>query len=129
MGKRGAADRVDCLSQVDMILALILVICHAAIDWYRIEKLKKQIDHPVETVLFVAVAATGTMIVMNWWFVALALGVRLLIFDYALNLMRGKNWDYLGEGAQTDKLLKKLNKWVVLAFRGLLFALSAILYY
>ncbi len=112
-----------------MILAIILVICHVLIDWYKIEKLNSEIDHPVETVVFVAVAAIGTMIVMNWWFVVLALGVRLLMFDYLLNALRNRDWDYLGEGAMTDRQLKKLNKWWVLTLRGLLFGLSAILYY
>jgi len=112
-----------------MILALLLVIAHSLIDWYQIEKMKVGINHPVELAIFVVASVIGAMIVLNPWFVVLCLGVRLLMFDYLLNLLRGRSWDYLGEGAMSDRILKKLNKWIVMAMRGLLFALSIILYY
>ena len=123
--------RVDCLEEKEvkkMILAVLLVVVEVTVDYWQISR-GKGINHAIEFSIFIIVSVGVSMLVQNPWFIALALGLRLLIFDYALNILRGLSWDYLGEGAASDRIFKKINRWVLLSGRCIFFALSAWLYY
>lgn len=50
------------------------------------------------------------------------------VFDYVLNKHRGKPWYYLGKQSLFDRLLKRINPYVLLVLRFVLVVLSVIAY-
>jgi hypothetical protein len=48
---------------------------------------------------------------------AFTFGCYVLIFDYALNLLRGLPIEYLGEESETDKILSNYHPLTVLIFK------------
>lgn len=35
-----------------------------------------------------------------------------LLFDYTLNILEGRSWNYIGQTAETDKLWRKYGGWL-----------------
>lgn len=62
----------------------------------------------------------------NYYGAFLYLGLRFSIFDYAMAILRGQSWDYLGSNI-IDSILKNINKWVLLSIRIVVLAIT--LYY
>lgn len=64
--------------------------------------------------------------------IAFATGCFVLIFDYALNKLRGLPWDYLGndpiDGSRTDTFLRRFNPYHVLVIKSLAFLAGLLLY-
>ena len=124
-----------------MILAIALTLIHIAIDWFCIEveftwwKIKKKrtsINHALHEGIFFAAVAIGTLLTMNAFFFAIAYGVKLFIFGPILNLVRGKKWYYQSKeehASRTDKIFRKLNKYVVLGIRVCSLVLGMWVYY
>ena len=57
------------------------------------------------------------MATLNWLLFPLYIALWILIFDYSINLMWGKNMFYLGKTAKWDIMLGKVNKYVLLLGR------------
>jgi hypothetical protein len=49
-----------------------------------------------------------------------------LIFDYALNILEGRKWNYIGQTAKTDILWKKLGGWIPQLVFKLIFLITTI---
>lgn len=57
------------------------------------------------------------MATSNWLLLPLFITLWILIFDYSINLMWGKDMFYLGKTAKWDIMLGKINKYVILGAR------------
>jgi hypothetical protein len=45
------------------------------------------------------------------------LGIRYAIFDISFAVLRGQDWWYLGTTSPWDKIIMRVNKYVLLSFR------------
>lgn len=100
-----------------IITWLIVIAVKVAVDSYQIEVQKKNIRHGFELFL-VAITAllhqalSGVNRIEEWefagWILLFQTMSYWLLFDGALNLMRDKEFFYIGENAASDKLFKKL---------------------
>lgn len=95
----------------------------------------------VKDALWLLIAAVVIMALFWWLFDinplkigAMILGWRILVFDYLMNIFLKEfsesheniNWfTYMGTTAFTDRLISKINPWIRLAVRVVLFLLSA----
>lgn len=96
-----------------MILVIsLIVIVHAAINWYIIERMKQRPNHFFHVVIYFVVCST--LIIWFPWLKVLAISAtaRLAIFDPLLNLMRGKNIDYNGALTPVPERKKSFWDWV-----------------
>ena len=55
------------------------------------------------------------------------LGARFAIFDIAFAVLRGQDWFYLGGTSNWDKVMKKVNKYLLLSLRIII--LITVIYY
>lgn len=100
-----------------IITWLIVIAFKVGFDSYQIEVKKKNIQHGFE-LLLVAITAllhqalSGVNRIEEWefagWILLFQTMSYWLLFDGALNLMRDKEFFYIGENAASDKLFKKL---------------------
>lgn len=86
-------------------IVLAITLLHAYIDSYLIKK-NKYINHTVEAILYSAVCSMFIYILRSgdtgkWWlFSAITVTIiRTGWFDFALNLMRGKELNYVSPNA------------------------------
>ena len=118
-----------------MILITATILIEAAIHWYIIERKKKDPKDNdalmiLRTFFYVGVASYFAGVAYIWtldyilklllW-VAIVVTMRWSLFDYALNIMRGKELFYLGDETFDDKIEKLLNGWLLLTFKALAF--------
>ena len=106
-----------------MIYAIAIVIIEALIHWYVIERMHKDPKDNdglmvIRTIAYIGLAAFLAGVSYHWTLdyiislfvcVGLLVGVRWALFDYALNLMRGKPLYYLGNETIDDKIERKFN--------------------
>lgn len=77
---------------------------------------KHDFNSAMRLFLSMALAALFGMVDGHSYGVLIYLAARFAIFDPCIALLRGQSWDYLGNNF-TDKILKKLNRYVLLFFR------------
>lgn len=77
---------------------------------------KHDFNSAMRLLVSMALAALFGMVDGHSYGVVIYLLARFAIFDPCIALLRGQSWDYLGSNF-TDKILNKLNKYVLLAFR------------
>jgi hypothetical protein len=116
---------------------------HAWQEAYRIEVLKRHIDHRIRMILrvFVFLAygtfihwfserelteltvnrIAGSVFLMGAWF--------WLLFDYLLNHHRDRPFTYIGKTSAIDRVFFKLGWFVMLLAKILAFAFAAFVYY
>jgi hypothetical protein len=126
-----------------MIVITATILIEAAIHWYFIERLKKDPKDNdalmiLRTLFYVGVASWFAGVAYVWtldyifksllW-VAIVVTMRWALFDYALNIMRGKPLFYLGNETIDDKIEKLLNGWLLLTFKALVFIGCSLLIY
>lgn len=71
--------------------------------------------HWLSLVMSLVVVAVANWILKGDWIVAGLLYVSVRAwFDLLYNTLRGKKWSYLGSGAFTDRILKKINPLMLL---------------
>lgn len=96
---------------------LIVIAVKVAIDAHQIEIKKKNINHGFELALVVIMAVihqglSGVNRIEEWelagWILLFQTMSYWLLFDGLLNLMRDKEFFYIGENAASDKLFKNL---------------------
>ena len=112
-------------------------------DYYVITHLKRSDNKLITTLMALAVAVgcwvwfssvTNAVEVLGAWHsltycILLGFTFRFCIFNYGLNLMRGKDWDHLGNNAWDNFERATFNKWFWLVTRVLLFIGSFPFYY
>lgn len=49
-----------------------------------------------------------------------------LLFDYTLNILEGRKWNYIGETAEIDKLWKKSGGWIPQLIFKIVFLITTI---
>ena len=118
-----------------MIVIVLTILIEAAIHWYIIERKKKDPKDNVafttlRTFFYIGVASYFAGVAYAWtidyvfklvlW-VGIVTVMRWALFDYALNIMRGKELFYLGDETFDDKIEKLLNGWLLLTFKALAF--------
>jgi len=64
----------------------------------------------------------------DWLLLPIFISLWILIFDYSLNLMWGKNMFYLGKTAKWDIMLGSVNKYLLLSARVALVVGSTLMY-
>lgn len=98
------------------IILVLLIVCNATIDRYRIEVLKQSFTekmYRIKTFIRSAIMIANSIISLllshnplNVWNIAaltvLQSAVFWLFFDILLSLLRGKEWDYIGKTASSD---------------------------
>lgn len=96
---------------------LIVIAVKVAIDAHQIEIKKKNINHGFELLLVAIMAVihqglSGVNRIEEWELAGCILLFQTmsywLLFDGLLNLMRDKEFFYIGENAGSDRLFKKL---------------------
>lgn len=128
---------------MDLVVYIFVAIFAADVvwDWYKIEKQGRQIKHGLDTAIAVGLYAAALVVLALvgkiTWVEALGVAIvypalRWLAHDLALNLLRGKKWDYVGvdqHSALTDKLIVWLRGWRVPAWfaRAIAIAISFVL--
>jgi hypothetical protein len=95
------------------VINLVLITIMAFIDWDIIEIQKKMIDNTAHIQRFVIKAIIPIPLIIIFikkatFITFFLLGLNLMIidwitFDLLLNLLRKKDWYYVGKTAQTDK--------------------------
>ena len=94
-----------------MILTLIIFtivnILLAVIDSRLIGK-RRRILHGLNGLIYAAILAVPYFLFHNLWLIGALLFNRMLVFNIALSLSRGKYWDYISPApkAITDKIAK-----------------------
>lgn len=85
----------------------IVNIVLAFIDSRKIIK-SKTINHAVNAAIYCTMVAIPVFILHNYWLIGALLFTRLLVFNIALSLFRGKKWDYISPSptAVTDRMAK-----------------------
>lgn len=101
-----------------ILLWLLVPIGKAVVDWYIIERLKKPVDHLIESIFvgmamilygaFVFDAQAGTHGAMV---IVYEVSSYYIFFELALNALRRKPLDYLGKTALTDRILSR-HRWL-----------------
>lgn len=103
--------------QLTLILVLAFLVINVLIDFYLINK-SVNINHTKHAVvaMIAYIALLVTMVLIKQiepseaFAVAVMLpAVRWLLHDFGLNLLRKKPLGYVGESANSDKLIKYLN--------------------
>ena len=102
------------IRMIALIFWLLIPLTNAFADAWIIERLKMPIDHLVEflvrgmfaivygAIVFDAQAGThGAMVILY------EVTSFYVVFELALNMLRGKPWNYLGNTASLDKFLSK----------------------
>lgn len=124
-----------------LITIVSAVVIEAAIHWYVIEKKRKDPKDNVaftftRTMLYIFIATAFAGATYQWTldYVFLLIGwcgsvaiVRWSLFDYLLNLMRGKPLYYLGNETIDDKIEAKFNGTLVLIVKLVVFILISLL--
>jgi len=106
-----------------MIVTLIFTILSALYD-----NGKRFTDHTSRWILRAIVVAvisyfSNGNFILNF---ALNTAIFYLIFDYALNILEGRNWNYIGATAKTDKLWKKSGGWIPQLIFKIVFLITTI---
>lgn len=76
-----------------LIFAVINVVL-AYIDAHKIIN-NQAINHTINAVVYLGALGISVIILKDYWLVPTILLIRLLIFNIALSLFRGKKWDYV----------------------------------
>lgn len=99
-----------------ILLWIVVIVLKSYIDYYQIEKQKKNIRHGFELLLVAIVAffhqwLSGVNKIEEWELAGTILIFQLssfyLLFDLSLNLMRGKEIMYVGQTSAIDKFMWK----------------------
>ena len=92
-----------------LIAFTILNIGLAFIDAHKIIK-SKAINHVLNAAVYIGLVAIPALLFKNYWFVGALLFNRLVFFNIALSLFRGKSWDYVSPmpTAITDRIARKI---------------------
>lgn len=125
---------------ISLILLLIPTIQRVLFDLYVIKIEKQEIDHVAHTVLtaiiMIFLSALNFIIfqIPIWKGLLLSFGIFILIFDYSLNILRGKKWNYIDEGKDgisslSDGIYKQLGVWPLLFFKIVIFMITFCIYY
>ena len=76
-----------------LIFTLLNVIL-AYTDAHKIIN-NQAINHTINAVVYLGALGISVIILKDYWLVPTILLIRLLIFNIALSLFRGKKWDYV----------------------------------
>ena len=96
-------------NRLNMILAIIFTLLSALYD-----KGKRFTDHTSRwifraiVVVMISYFSSGSFIPN----LALNTAIFYLLFDYSLNILEGRKWNYIGETAEIDKLWRKCGGWI-----------------
>ena len=109
-----------------MILTILFTILSALYD-----KGKRFIDHRPRFIFRAIVVALISLIGISGWyeyFVNFAFNTAIfyLLFDYILNLLEGRKWNYIGSTSEIDKLWHKLGGWISQLLFKLIFLTATI---
>lgn len=91
----------------------MIPLANAALDWYLIEKRKTGVNHVAEAIIrgMVIIVYGGAVFDAQpdtgGWVILYEVTSFYLIFELALNLMRGRTWDYLGNTSDMDLFFAK----------------------
>lgn len=97
-------------------LYLAMCLLHAWYHWYKIEKENKTLTSTrkiwewgfISFVLFIILIPVYDLVPL----IILPIVTRLAHFDIALNLMRGKSWDYEGQISKRKSLYDWFEHWL-----------------
>jgi hypothetical protein len=121
---------------VAIIIITIAVVLEATIHWYIITKKKRDPKKDgaimaMRTIIYIAIAMGFAGAAYEWslenvlrllgWISAVVM-IRWSVFDYALNLMRGKDLFHLGDITWDDKIESKINGYLLLVLKLITFA-------
>jgi len=122
-----------------ILLLTIPLILRLLLDFWKIKIKKQEPDHSVHTVytglVMVIISLLHLIIFEKTFYQAFLLewGIFWMVFDYALNLLRGLSWNYIDQGIDgksslADKLYKKAGWKLILMFKGIFLGIAIILY-
>lgn len=117
-----------------ILLWLLVPLANAALDWYLIEKRKTGVNHVVEVIIRGGVIILYGGAVLNThadngvWVILYEITSFYLVFEIALNLMRGRTWDYLGNTSAMDLLFARRRPLFYLVKIGSLVAMLVSIY-
>lgn len=121
--------------------ALVLVVPLAILNGYinsraiAAHKVGKKY-HTIQLIIFVSLCATlvATGVIL-WDEIILVVALYYAAFETSLNLFNGKAYNYVGETAETDKLIRKWfpliwqQRWFFVVSKLILFFVGLIIYY
>ena len=100
-----------------LTLPIGLGILNAIVNKKMIDKFKVgKVYHYVQLAILIAIM--GILIwtkLIEWNQVLLMTGFYWFSFEYFLNIFRGRDWDYIGNTAYSDKLIRRVFKRYSLA--------------
>lgn len=125
---------------LSIIYLLFPTIQRVALDLYVIRVEKKEIDHvghTTLTIVLIILFSLLNMVAHNVSFfksIIFSSGMFILLFDYSLNILRGKSWNYIDQGLDgissgADKIYRLLGVWPVLFFKIVIFMATFAIYY
>lgn len=120
---------------IAFITIVSAVILETVAHWFIIERCKEDPKDNIaftftRTVLYIALGTAWAgpayqwtieyvIILLSW--VGIIVAVRWVLFDYVLNLLRGKPFFYLGDKTWDDRLEAKVNTWLLLGIKVIAF--------
>lgn len=110
-----------------MVLTILFTLLSAYYDAVELNAGRYFKDHTPRAlfrvlVLFIISALTNTHVLI-------LLSVFYLIFDTALNLMRGLSWNYIGKTALADRLFSNIKYgWVIQYSIKIILTITTIIY-
>lgn len=123
---------------IGIIVISLVVILEATIHWYVIEKRnedpkKNRLLMFYRTGLYLILSIILTGAVYSWseilplvFWLAVILGTRYALFDYALNLMRGKPIYHLGNITLDDRIESKIDGKLLLFIKSTIYLAVAV---
>ena len=107
------------------LIPILVVIVEAAIHAYIIEKKKKDPKQnkaftTMRTLFYISVVIGLTGPDYSWWalyWLGNVVATRWGLFDYALNIFRGKDIDHLGDITWDDKIEAQINSGILMAVK------------
>ena len=116
-----------------MIVITATILIETLIHWYIIErKHRDPKDNEAFTIMrtlfYIGIASAFAGVAYQWtldyifkllMWLGIVVAMRWALFDYVLNLLRGKPLFYLGNVTFDDKLEQKINGWLLLTFKSL----------
>lgn len=93
------------------ISRLLIMVLDAALDAYEADAKHVEINHPRHTWLaagfHLGLSVIGFVLHLPGWFLIGDLVVlpslRWMVHDLSMNIIRGRAWDYVGEGSYLDR--------------------------
>ena len=94
-----------------LLIFAVLNISLAFIDAHKIFK-GNTINHVINAAVYIAMVAVSFFIFHNVWLIIALLFNRLLVFNIALSLFRGLNWDYVTPENPPKSIIDRIAKMV-----------------